>query len=123
MDAVATQKIKKSADAMGLSLRRNPDILATMRGENPGLYIVGFAAETEQLEAHARSKLSKKKLDLIAANLVGNGKAFDRDDNQLSVYWDGGARELAPAHKSELADQLAQLIADRYLATTSSVTA
>ncbi|HSW12187.1 MAG TPA: bifunctional phosphopantothenoylcysteine decarboxylase/phosphopantothenate--cysteine ligase CoaBC [Solimonas sp.] len=114
MDTVAEQKIKKSAEAMDLRLIKNPDILATLRGEHPQLFMVGFAAETEKLEQHARAKLEKKKLDLIAANLVGNGRAFDKDDNQLSVYWEGGARELAPAHKSDLARELVQLIAERY---------
>jgi len=120
MDTVAAQKIKKSAEAMDLRLVKNPDILATLRGEHPGLFIVGFAAETEKLEEHARAKLQKKKLDLIAANLVGHGRAFDREDNQLSVYWEGGARELAPAHKSELARELVQLIAERYTAHTTA---
>lgn len=119
MDAVAEQKIKKSADAMELRLLKNPDILTTLRSEHPRLFIVGFAAETEKLEEHARAKLNRKKLDLIAANLVGNGKAFDVDSNQLSVYWNGGARDLAPAHKSDLARELVQLIAERYTATAA----
>jgi len=119
MDAVSEQKIKKSSDAMELRLVKNPDILATLRQEHPKLFIVGFAAETEKLEEHARGKLERKQLDLIAANLVGNGKAFDRDDNQLSVYWKGGGQELAPAHKNDLARDLARLIADRYTATTA----
>jgi phosphopantothenoylcysteine decarboxylase/phosphopantothenate--cysteine ligase len=118
MDRIAEHKIKKSADALDLRLVKNPDILATLRAAHPQLFMVGFAAETEKLEQHARSKLQKKQLDLIAANLVGNGRAFDQDDNQLSVYWPEGGRDLAPAHKSELARELAQLIAERYHAQT-----
>ena len=55
-------------------------------------------------------------LDLVAANWVGNGKAFDRDDNALHVFWANGERELAHAPKAQLARELAGLIAERYLA-------
>lgn len=117
--SVAEHKIKKSADQLSLQLLKNPDILARLREIHPQLFMVGFAAETEQLETHARAKLERKRLDMIAANLVGNGRAFDRDDNQLSVYWTGGGQELAPQHKSQLARELAELIAQRYRARTS----
>lgn len=110
---VASEKIKKKADALTLSLTKNDDILVRVRAAQPKLFIVGFAAETEKLEAHARGKLEKKQLDLIAANWVGQGRAFDRDDNQLSVFWNGGSRELAKAGKDELARQLAALIVER----------
>ena len=84
--------------------------------------MVGFAAETEKLEQHAREKLSRKKLDMIAANWVGGGRAFDRDDNQLSVFWaDGGVRELAHAGKEQLARELAALIVERLQARTVPV--
>jgi len=111
---IAPDKIKKKADRLSLELARNDDILVRVRAAHPGLFMVGFAAETEKLEAHAREKLSKKKLDLIAANWVGGGRAFDRDDNQLSVFWaDGGVRELAHAGKEQLARELAALIVER----------
>jgi phosphopantothenoylcysteine decarboxylase/phosphopantothenate--cysteine ligase len=74
---------------------------------------VGFAAETEKLESHAREKLAKKGLDLLAANLVGMGKGFDRDDNALTLYWKGGVLELGAAPKLELARLLVQAIAER----------
>src|SRR3546814_6911652 len=61
-----------------------------------------FAAETEKLAEHARAKLERKKLDMIAANWVGRGRAFDRDDNALSVFWSDGGRELAQASKHEI---------------------
>jgi phosphopantothenoylcysteine decarboxylase/phosphopantothenate--cysteine ligase len=83
--------------------------------------MVGFAAETEKLEQHAREKLEKKKLDLIAANWVGGGRAFDRDDNQLSVFWPGGGqRELAHAGKEQLARELATLIVERLQARATT---
>lgn len=116
---VADQKIKKSADTLDLNLVRNPDILSELRQAHPKLFMVGFAAETEKLETHARAKLERKQLDLIAANLVGGGRAFDQDDNQLTVFWNGGMRELPSAMKPELARTLAALITERYLAKTS----
>lgn len=119
MPEVAGQKIKKSTDTLDLNLVRNPDILSELRQAHPQLFMVGFAAETEKLEAHARAKLERKQLDLIAANLVGGGRAFDQDDNQLTVYWNGGMRELPSAMKPELARTLAALITERYLAKNS----
>src|SRR3546814_2984524 len=68
--------------------------------------VVGFAAETGDVEANARAKLAKKKLDLIAANRVSvEGSGFESDDNALVVYWNDGQRALGPAPKTELADQ------------------
>jgi phosphopantothenoylcysteine decarboxylase/phosphopantothenate--cysteine ligase len=110
----AGQKIKKKEAALALDLERTQDILSAVRSAHPKLFVVGFAAETEQLEVHAREKLAKKKLDLVAANWVGNGKAFDRDDNALHLFWNGGDRELPKAAKTELARELAGIIAERY---------
>ncbi|HEX4872715.1 MAG TPA: bifunctional phosphopantothenoylcysteine decarboxylase/phosphopantothenate--cysteine ligase CoaBC [Nevskiaceae bacterium] len=117
---VASQKIKKTDDTFGLALSRTEDVLARVRAAHPALFMVGFAAETEQLEAHARGKLARKRLNLIAANWVGAGRAFDQDDNALSVFWEGGHREIAAAPKAEVARQLAGLIADHYLAHPSA---
>ncbi|GAC1619552.1 MAG: hypothetical protein NVS9B10_00350 [Nevskia sp.] len=114
--AVAAQKIKKKAETIDLALTKNADILSEVRAQQPGLFIVGFAAETEKLAEHARGKLERKKLDLIAANWVGEGRAFDRDDNALNVYWPDGELALGPADKTEIARQLAALIAERYAA-------
>jgi phosphopantothenoylcysteine decarboxylase / phosphopantothenate---cysteine ligase len=110
----AAAKIKKQAATLSLSMERTRDILAAVRKKHPRLFIVGFAAETEKLETHARAKLEGKKLDLIAANLVGRGRAFDRDDNELHVYWRKGGQALGKDSKVNLARALAQLIADRF---------
>jgi phosphopantothenoylcysteine decarboxylase / phosphopantothenate---cysteine ligase len=118
--AAAEQKIKKKAETLDLALTKNADILATVRAQQPALFMVGFAAETEKLAEHARDKLQRKKLDLIAANWVGEGRAFDRDDNSLNVYWSDGERALGPAAKTEVARQLAALIAERYAANRKS---
>ncbi|PTU31679.1 bifunctional phosphopantothenoylcysteine decarboxylase/phosphopantothenate--cysteine ligase CoaBC [Stenotrophobium rhamnosiphilum] len=108
------QKIKKKDAEMSLPLERTTDVLKAVREKYPVLFMVGFAAETEKLAEHAQGKLQNKKLDLIAANLVGNGRAFDREDNALHLFWPGGDQELAPASKTALARELAQVIASRY---------
>jgi phosphopantothenoylcysteine decarboxylase / phosphopantothenate---cysteine ligase len=81
--------------------------------------VVGFAAETESVEQHARAKLLKKNLDMIAANEVGHDKAFDCEDNQLVVLWRNGREELGKASKLALARELVRLIARSYDAARS----
>jgi phosphopantothenoylcysteine decarboxylase/phosphopantothenate--cysteine ligase len=111
---VACQKIKKTSDNLTLSLARAPDVLATVgRSESPP-FLVGFAAETENVEANALVKLNSKNLDMIAANKVGENLGFDKDDNALTVYWRGGKQELTLTSKAALARQLVAVIADRY---------
>lgn len=112
---VAPGKIKKRGERLTLELVRTADILAevAVHAPRPRL-VVGFAAETDDLEAHARAKLVDKKLDLIAANRVGQtGSGFESDDNALMVYWPGGERALGPAPKSRLAEQLLDLVTER----------
>jgi phosphopantothenoylcysteine decarboxylase/phosphopantothenate--cysteine ligase len=114
----APLKLKKrpGATTLTLELVRTPDILAEVAThvQRPPL-VVGFAAETDRVEEYARGKLVAKKIDLIAANRVGvAGSGFESDDNALCVYWSGGARALGPAPKSQLADALLDLIAERW---------
>ena len=111
----AAHKIKKKGAGLELMLARTPDILADVARLKSRPFLVGFAAETEKLEQHAREKLVKKHLDLVAANWVGRGRGFDRDDNALSVYWSGGGRELASAPKLVLARQIIGLVAEHYI--------
>lgn len=113
---VAGEKIKKTGESLTLVLSKNPDILATVRAAQPKLFMVGFAAETEKLAEHARGKLQNKKLDLIAANWVGNGKAFDAEDNALQLYWPEGEQEIPAASKAEVARQLVDRIVSLYQA-------
>ena len=110
----AKDKIKKTSDCFELSLQKAPDILASVAALERRPFTVGFAAETVDVERHAREKLARKRLDLIAANEVGAERAFDREDNALLVLWPGGRRELALKSKSELARELVMLIAERY---------
>jgi len=91
---VASEKIKKTSDSLVLPLSRTTDILATVAAGQPRPFVVGFAAETQNVERNAIAKLEGKKLDLIAANQVGENLGFDQDDNALTVYWNGGKREL-----------------------------
>lgn len=118
MTDVAAHKIKKHSDTLSLALQRNPDILATVRAAQPGLFMVGFAAETERLAEHARDKLARKHLNLIAANQVGAGLAFDVDTNALQVFWADGQQAIAQGSKQAVAHQLAELIAHHYLKAT-----
>jgi phosphopantothenoylcysteine decarboxylase/phosphopantothenate--cysteine ligase len=112
----AAEKIKKTSDSLLLALSRTPDILATVAAGNPRPFVVGFAAETQNVERNALAKLEGKRLDMIAANQVGDGLAFDCDDNALTVYWPGGKRELGRAGKTELAARLLAVIVERYSA-------
>jgi phosphopantothenoylcysteine decarboxylase/phosphopantothenate--cysteine ligase len=112
--AVAGQKIKKSADTLTLELVRNPDIVATVAALEKKPFVVGFAAETENVVAHARDKLARKRLDMIACNDVARGDiGFRSDDNALTVIWAGGESVLEKAAKSVIARQLVELIAAR----------
>jgi len=114
---VSEHKIKKTAgsDTLVLELVRTADVLAEVAAHpaRPAL-VVGFAAETHDLERYARGKLASKRLDLIAANLVGAAEGgFERDDNTLQVYWDGGECRLGPASKHAVAGALVDLLARR----------
>ncbi|HEX4051826.1 MAG TPA: bifunctional phosphopantothenoylcysteine decarboxylase/phosphopantothenate--cysteine ligase CoaBC [Steroidobacteraceae bacterium] len=114
--ACAEHKIKKRSDTLQLALTRNPDILAQVSACPHRPFVVGFAAETQAVEQHAREKLQAKNLDLIAANEVGHTKAFDCDENALLVLWHGGGHaELPRASKRELAHALTGIIIERYL--------
>jgi phosphopantothenoylcysteine decarboxylase/phosphopantothenate--cysteine ligase len=114
--APADRKIKKSEDRMQLDLVRNPDILARVAAMPDGPFTVGFAAETHDVAHHARGKLERKGLDMIAANRVGPGLAFDQECNALHLFWAGGEEALAMAPKEQLAGALMERVAERYRA-------
>jgi phosphopantothenoylcysteine decarboxylase/phosphopantothenate--cysteine ligase len=110
----AVEKIKKTSDSLMLALSRTTDILAAVAAGSPRPFVVGFAAETQNVERNALAKLEGKHLDMIAANQVGDRLAFDCDDNALTVYWPGGKRELARATKRDVAARLVAVIAERF---------
>lgn len=107
------QKIKRDGSDLTLTLVPNPDIVAEVAAASPRPFVVGFAAETEALEDHARAKLRAKGLDLIAANLVGDGRGFESEDNELIVLAAGQRWALGRASKLELARRLVSIIAER----------
>jgi phosphopantothenoylcysteine decarboxylase/phosphopantothenate--cysteine ligase len=102
-------KLKKGTGEMTLQLRPNPDILGTVAARSNAPFCVGFAAETENLEAYADAKRRRKKLPLLAANLAQH--AFGADDNQLILFDDQGTHELPRAPKIVLARALIAHIA------------
>jgi len=109
----AQSKIKKNAEQLTLELVRNPDILADVASLQSPPFTVGFAAETDNVLAYASAKRVAKRIDLIAANEVGRGRAFDQEDNELHVLWEGGGRSLGRASKTRLAQALVALVAER----------
>ncbi len=113
---MASHKIKKTAaDTMVIELTKNPDIVASVAALPNKPFTVGFAAETRDVEKYARDKLSRKGLDMIAANNVAKaGQGFNADDNALTVFWPEGQTDLPLASKTELARHLLTLIAEKY---------
>ena len=110
---VVPQKIKKTQDQMALDLVKNPDILATIAEEFPEVFVVGFAAETQDIEKYARGKLEAKNLDMIACNDVSRTDiGFGSDDNAMTVFFKGkdAAVSLEKASKDIIANQLVSLI-------------
>jgi phosphopantothenoylcysteine decarboxylase/phosphopantothenate--cysteine ligase len=115
--AVSPRKLRKHAGGDGLSLElvRTADILADVaaHARRPRV-VVGFAAETDDLDGYARAKLAAKRLDMIAANLVGiPGSGFESDVNTLVVLDAERATTLGPGPKRALADQLLDLVEAR----------
>ncbi len=106
-------KIKRDDRPLAMELVPNPDILAEVARSTPRPFLVGFAAETGDVEAHARGKLERKGLDLVAANRVGDDAGFDRCDNALVVLSADGRSDLGAGPKTVLARRLVELIAER----------
>lgn len=115
---IADNKIKKTGDELTLTFIKNPDILATVSARKDRPFCVGFAAESQDVEAYARDKLAKKNLDMIAANdITAEGLGFNSDKNALHVIWRDGDEKLPATSKAELATQLLAIVAKRYSAT------
>ncbi len=116
--ALASQKIKKTADNDGLTLQlvKNPDIIASvaaMSAQRP--FTVGFAAETEKVAEYARQKLQKKNLNLICANDVSDpALGFNSEQNAITVYSSTAEFALGQRSKTELAQALISLIYEQY---------
>jgi phosphopantothenoylcysteine decarboxylase/phosphopantothenate--cysteine ligase len=106
-------KVKKTDEPQALALERNPDILAGLGARKNGLFLVGFAAETQAFEANAREKLARKHLDAIAVNDVGGERGFGDAPNALVLLWGSdGRKDLGTGSKRELAARLWDAIAE-----------
>ena len=116
-ETVHANKIKKHEAITNIKMVRNEDILAWVATQSPRPYVVGFAAETENLNENALTKLRKKNLNMIAANLVASDKqdiGFNSDYNALHLFWEQGHIQLEEARKSVLAKQLMTHVAEHY---------
>lgn len=114
---VAEHKIKKAGDELAVALVKNPDIVATIAQQTKRPFMVGFAAETRNVEAYASEKLVVKKLDMIACNDVSRADiGFASDQNAMTVFfaeqYKMDKRELEKASKQEIAQQLVEAIHD-----------
>ena len=118
---IEKQKIKKGPEEISLRLVRNPDIVTAVAASEHHPFTVGFAAETNDLLAHARDKMVRKGLDMIVANDVSDSSiGFNSDNNAVTVLWADGEQELAMAGKAALARQIIQLIASRLETSNNS---
>lgn len=117
MAEVSNQKIKKTDDSDELTLKlvKNPDIIANVANlaENRP-FVVGFAAETQNVAEYAKSKLQRKNLDMICANDVSGGQVFGQEQNSLHLFWKNGEKKLPLADKNKLAENLVHEIVERY---------
>jgi len=117
-ETMAFQKLPKSKKPLTIKFIPNPDIIAEVAKQTPRPYVVGFSAQTEDLERRAQEKLKQKNLDMIAANEVGLEKGFQVDENALTVYWREGDTLLSThfpkTHKRILAQQLIECIGKNY---------
>jgi len=115
----ADNKIKKSSEELEIKLVKNPDILADVASKSNPPFCVGFAAETQDLEENAKSKLAEKKLDMIVANYVGktnsgNDLGFNSSRNAVTVITHSTSINFPEDTKKQLAKNIINLIAENY---------
>ncbi len=116
-EEVHSEKMKKKADtdSITLTLVKNPDIIADVANANHRPFCVGFAAETNDVEAYALGKLKRKNLDLIAANDVSVGdQGFNSENNALTVFAKDKRFDIGLNNKKEVAIQLLKIISQQY---------
>ncbi|WP_029408310.1 bifunctional phosphopantothenoylcysteine decarboxylase/phosphopantothenate--cysteine ligase CoaBC [Thiomicrorhabdus sp. Milos-T2] len=111
---IAEQKIKKQADNenMTLELIKNPDIVAWVAQQADKPFVVGFAAETQNVIEYAKNKLKRKNLDMICANQVGENQGFECDDNSLTVITDSQQQTFPSSSKYQQAIALLNSISE-----------
>ena len=109
---IEQQKIKKRDDHISLELQKNPDIISTVASTYKHLFVVGFAAETENIDSFAKDKLQRKQLNAIIVNDVSRSDiGFNTDDNEVSWIDKKAAKSLGKKSKSQLAREIVALIA------------
>jgi phosphopantothenoylcysteine decarboxylase/phosphopantothenate--cysteine ligase len=109
--ATSSQKIKKDHETLTLELGKTIDILKELGQRKTNQVLVGFAAETEELDKNAKKKLTEKNLDVIAGNLIGvPGSGFQCDTNKVTLYYRDGSREELEVMEKEA---LAHILLDR----------
>ena len=113
---VADEKIKKQGDEITIKMVKNPDIVAGVAALSTNRpYVVGFAAETNNVEEYARQKRIRKNLDLICANDVSDtNQGFNSDNNALHLFWQDGDKVLPLERKALLGQLLLDEIVTRY---------
>jgi len=118
------KKIKKTQqETLKIELEPTIDIVTEVAQQETKPFIVGFAAETQDISVYAQEKLQRKGLDMIAANQVGKDMGFAVDQNALDVFWKNETQHLALAPKSQVARDLMTLIIEQYYAKDSIKTA
>jgi phosphopantothenoylcysteine decarboxylase/phosphopantothenate--cysteine ligase len=113
----AEHKIKKTDERLVLDLEKNIDILKALGERKKHQILVGFAAETQELDNHAQKKLREKNLDLIVGNLVGSpASGFGSDSNKVTLYFPNGEKKSLPIMgKDEVANILLDHIAGKVM--------
>jgi len=112
--SVAEQKMKKTADSIELKLEKNVDIVSAVADNFNDLYVVGFAAETQDIETYARDKLARKKLDAIVANDVSRTDVgFNADDNEAWWITADSSQAFSKRSKAQLARDIIDAISQR----------
>jgi phosphopantothenoylcysteine decarboxylase/phosphopantothenate--cysteine ligase len=105
------QKIKKTAADLVINFQKTPDIIASIKQKYKNVFVVGFAAETENFYAYGLKKLKGKDLDIIAINDVSGGKVFGKDDNELHVVCrDKQSYFIKMKQKDKVAQELLEII-------------
>ena len=107
------RKLKRKNSAGSIELKPSPDILASVAELPERPFLVGFAAETQQVEENARAKLQAKGVDMVVGNRVGKGRGFGDVETSARVVWEGGGQRIGKCAKPEMARQLIGLIAER----------
>lgn len=103
----ATHKMKKSDEELTLKLRKTPDIVSYIKRQYPETFVVGFAAETQDLLLYAEKKRQQKSLDMVVANQIDlENNPFDANDNRVTILGESGTRSLIKADKRVVARQI-----------------